>query len=137
MTERNPIYAHEPDTDQWTDPTTGLLCRADRAHIGRLGHWCGYVAVPSHLAPAIDAASTSNVDVHGGVSWVGPAEHLGGTKWWVGFDCAHSGDLTPDSEYWGAGKVYRDLPFVRAQCAKLAKWVASFVTPASAGLSER
>lgn len=57
--------------------------------------------------------------------------------WWLGFDMAHLGDLMPgvkallDSMPWRAGKglaypggpeeVYRDVAYVKAQCAGLAK----------------
>jgi len=57
--------------------------------------------------------------------------------WWLGFDCAHLGDQTPydvaKAEHeghrypWGlrAEDVYRDLEYVKAECASLARQLVS------------
>lgn len=49
--------------------------------------------------------------------------------WWFGFDCAHGGDICPAYEFsfttWcGQMSVYRDLEYVRSECARLAKQLA-------------
>lgn len=51
--------------------------------------------------------------------------------WWFGFDCAHSGDLVPTMyrslpASLREGEQYRDLDYVRSECADLAKQVAAW-----------
>jgi hypothetical protein len=45
--------------------------------------------------------------------------------WWFGFDCAHSGDLSPK---WAndriGGDTYRDLEYIQSECRALAKQLA-------------
>lgn len=70
-----------------------------------MGHLCGYVGVPPghpwHGDPFddwSDDAPNKQPDCHGGVTYGGERPPRGegpGQHWWVGFDCAHSGDLSP------------------------------------------
>ena len=120
---RSPVIpAGEPDQDMWSDPATGLLCRARRSP---LDHWCGYVAVPPHLVDFMGDAYV-DCDVHGGVTFAGSAVPLEGADYWIGFDCGHPSDLVPGMRYIIPGAVYRDLAFVHRQCAKIAAYVAGF-----------
>lgn len=41
--------------------------------------------------------------------------------WWFGFDCAHSGDLTPCLGFDFPGSTYHDVAYVQAECRSLAK----------------
>lgn len=137
----------EPDKVQWKDPATGIDCLAKRNYL--LGHWCGYVGVaPTH--PWHGKYSDSmDVDVHGGLTYAreceegdpeltvchipapGEPEHL----WWLGFDCAHCNDYSPENAARGRSKgcpwtigpdeKYRTLDYVRRQCAKLAAQIAA------------
>lgn len=51
--------------------------------------------------------------------------------WWFGFDCAHAGDVMPkyDPEtrriFPSAGYEYRDMAYVRGECARLAEQLAA------------
>lgn len=52
--------------------------------------------------------------------------------WWLGFDCAHSGDLSPAHQRFfserglgGRDEVYRDITFVEAETARLAAQLAN------------
>lgn len=75
------------------------------------------------------------LDVHGGITFgnlcaagepehgichrpsAGEPDHV----WWLGFDCAHSGDLSPKyDDIWRDG-TYRTQSYVEAECASLAK----------------
>jgi hypothetical protein len=152
-------WTNEPDKAQWIDEATDLDCLAVR---NRMGAWCGYVGVPpDHPLHDIDYDTANEsapkdpeydyryFDVHGGLTFSdfchegaedkGPRIcHIAGPGrpervWWLGFDCAHGGDLTPrDLEYdlpeslrkHRSRDVYRDLDYVRAECAKLAKQLA-------------
>lgn len=63
-------------------------------------------------------------DVHGGITFSGePAGADGGH--WFGFDCGHAGDLSPGlpfrSAFDDAGDEYRDIEYVKAECASLAR----------------
>lgn len=95
---------------------------------GSLGHWCGYVGVPSghplHGKGYDDIHSTAEIDVHGGLTYAGdhaPTKESDGT-WWFGFDCAHSGDLVPGMRSgFSVGDTYKDVEFVKAECERLAE----------------
>lgn len=119
-------WSNEPDRVEWRAPN-GLSCLIVR---GPLGALCGYVGLPPghRFYGRADAA----LDVHGGLTFgalchgaichvaqPGEPEHV----WWLGFDCAHAGDLTP-----GLGlfvdhdreDIYRDLNWVKAEVESLA-----------------
>lgn len=83
----------------------------------------------------------TSIEVHGGVTFTGAcAKHVEdepwryvchvprtghGEVWWVGFDCAHCDDLVPGMRFgMPASGVYRDLRYVEAQCARLARQLA-------------
>ena len=131
-------WQSEPDRAEWRDPQTRLPCLAIRNEFG--GNWCGYVAVPpEHPAHGIDYDNV-DVDVHGGLTY---ANHCSGQichvpepgepddVWWLGFDCAHSQDIRPGGLAWeakhglpglsfGGYERYRDLHYVKRECARLA-----------------
>lgn len=103
----------------------GLKCFAKRHP--SMGHWCGYVSVPSghrlhgkSYDEAYDAGH--DISVHGGLTYAedhAPMLPSDGS-WWFGFDCAHAGDPVPSMRDHG-DDVYRDLAFVEAECESLAK----------------
>ena len=127
-------WQSEPDKRQWMDETTGLPCLIVR---GPLGALCGYVGVPNgHLAYGKDYDSVG-VEAHGGLTFsarcqpgveshgichkVAPGEP--DDVWWLGFDCAHSGDLCPGNTKYQrpiTGDTYRDIPYVTEQITALA-----------------
>lgn len=138
----------EPDKVQWKDAGTGLACLAKRHQ--RSGHWCGYVGVaPDHPwhGKGYDALPDYGPSVHGGLTFAadcqegppeetvchipdpGEPEHL----WWFGFDCAHSGDRSPQDEVYARDRghpftrsmdeTYKALGYVRAECGRLAAQV--------------
>jgi hypothetical protein len=97
-----------------------------------MGYRCGYVRVPlGH--PWHGKGSELDVDVHGGITFAEsdvPCDAPGpDTNWWLGFDCAHSGDA-PDPElligttsnpyariaYYGQ---VRSQSYVEAECKSL------------------
>lgn len=97
-----------------------------------LGHLCGYVGVPrSHPWYGL-FCDNIDVRVHGGLTYCGeelpkrnrlkPYPH--DTRlaiWWIGFDCAHAGDLVPGSRL--RGGVYRDRDYVFKQIERLVEQV--------------
>ena len=64
------------------------------------GHLCGYVRVGEKLGTLdFDEYDDLGVEVHGGITYSGKL--TGEEGYWLGFDCAHAGDLQPayDSSY--------------------------------------
>lgn len=136
-------WRDEPDRVEWRDKMTNVPCIALRHP--RSGHWCGYAAVnPGHpwYGKHYDDDAVS-VEIHGGITFASacqPEEKLGEHRvchtplpgepddvWWFGFDCIHSGDLSPmemDGLLPRQGR-YRTLNYVRAQCRSLASQLAA------------
>src|SRR6266852_2577156 len=79
----------------------GLQCVVARADLadgdeGLMKHRCGYVRIPQcHKWHGKDYDDI-DVSVHGGLTFskVEPCSHVDGTGYWIGFDCAHSGDAS-------------------------------------------
>lgn len=64
------------------------------------GNWCGYVGVPRRHPAFGHGYDDIRVNVHGGLTYSAKCGyhlcHPGSRKvWWLGFDCAHSGDYIP------------------------------------------
>lgn len=143
-------WQSEPDKVQWKDEETSYPCLAKR---GPGGHWCGYVGVPpGHPAHGLDYDAVRDLfpgwgedgylEVHGGLTYAGECQkgpeetsicHIPDpgepdNVWWLGFDCAHSGDLVPKygGEFRAAhGESYKPLTYVRAETARLARQLLS------------
>lgn len=136
-------WVEEPDKMQWQDEATGYPCLIVRNHSGAL---CGYVGVPNgHPLYGKDYDDTGDLEVHGGITFAdfcrpSAAEERGichtvepgedDKVYWLGFDCNHADDLGPGMEAmlpghiqkWSDfGAVYRDVPYVKAEIASLAK----------------
>lgn len=93
-----------------------------------MGFRCGYVAVPEgHPWYNLDCKYLEDVDVHGGVTYSGFGHPIDSGEFFIGFDCAHSGDandpkilvdskITADSErfhlpgshIWTKGEVIQE-----------------------------
>ncbi len=124
----NGPWATEPDKMQWPDTATGLPCLAVRHPTS--GHWCGYVGVAEGHPLFGKDYDTPEVRVHGGLTYSAPCnDHICHVPapgepdhvWWFGFDCVHSGDISPArSRHSWSGDVYRTLKFVQAECTRLA-----------------
>lgn len=81
------------------------------------GHLCGYVGLSKEHKFYGKDYDDIYADVHGGVTYTGNLGQLNNV-WYVGFDCAHAGDLVPKLKMAG---VYRDEAYVTEQCELLAK----------------
>jgi hypothetical protein len=134
-------WSSEPDRVEW-DTAAGL--RAIALRHASMGHWCGYVGVgPGHPWHGVDLSAdpdgVGHPDVHGGITYSEacagavchvPAPGEAEALWWLGFDCAHSGDLSPYHRSLGAiaefvpHGTYRTLAFVRSECERLAEQAA-------------
>lgn len=144
---RNHIATHSDPSEPWMiEPDRvefkahGLDCLMVRN--SDLFHWCGYVGVkPGH--PFFEKHYDEiNVEVHGGPTY---SEACGGfvchktedpqdKTWWIGFDCAHSGDFSPgiggafmqppERRLYG---TYKDLDYVKNEVTNLAKQLAEML----------
>jgi len=158
----------EPDKRQWQDRATGMPClilRHERfghwcGYVGvEPGHplygvpydRCALRPTPCAQARDCDHTPAAILSVHGGVTFSGACqEHQHGICheadpgdetqiWWLGFDCAHAGDLSPGMEATlrqigfshtseqtarrialGIHDVYRPQPWVMRECQRLA-----------------
>lgn len=85
-----------------------------------LGHLCGYCRVSGGLLErGYDHDSYKDIDVLGGLTYAGKI----GDGWWIGFDCAHPGDIRPYSDNWfnNGYAVYRNIGYVKREVESLAK----------------
>lgn len=142
-------WQDEPDKMQFTDEETGLPCLIVRNNGGAL---CGYVGVSEdHPWHGLDYNSCpsvcgedwcghspgSRIEVHGGLTFSDkcadtgdPSKHIchlpdegePDSVWWLGFDCAHLGDVSPayDSMFNAEGS-YKDVAYVKSEIRSLAR----------------
>jgi hypothetical protein len=131
-------WDNEPDKLNWIDPATGMDCMIVRNHMGAL---CGYVAVTrSHrfYGKSYDDPGLETVCVHGGLSYAdacnssichAPEQGRPDDVWWFGFDCCHGWDAYPSMYKYQTinheREIYRDIPYVKAQCERLAAQLAA------------
>jgi hypothetical protein len=114
----------------WVDQETGLDCMMIR---NGMGAWCGYVGLPpEHPDHGKDYMEVWGYDVQGGLTYSEscsgnvchvPEEGRPHDVWWLGFDCSHSGDASPDPYRWDEYGTYRTQAVVRAWVVELAAQV--------------
>ena len=115
----------EPDRIEWRHE--GLPCLILRGQFGAL---CGYVAVPpSHPCHGLGYDEVP-AHAHGGLTYSDacagrichvPREGEPDDAWWLGFDCAHAGDVVPAFRIFLGDQEYRDVAYVRAEVESLAE----------------
>lgn len=124
----------EPDRKEWT--AHGFPCLIIRQRSG--GHLCGYVGVSKGHPAYEQSYSDSNgiindLSVHGGITFNehGAGMYPGGF-YWIGFDCAHSGDFSPlYHKKYGFdfdGETYKDMDYVTEETENLAEQLAAMLT---------
>jgi hypothetical protein len=151
-------WDNEPDRIEWRfEGTPRLACLIVRGPSGAL---CGYVGVPPGHPWHGKDYNDVDVNVHGGLTFARgcdeggkichvPLEGESPDVWWLGFDCAHSGDFYgmqygpehplvlknpglfgggPRMTSWGGYERYCTVRYVRRevellaeQCARVAK----------------
>jgi hypothetical protein len=67
-------------------------------------------------------------NVHGSLTWSGPMNDDKEKRWWLGFDCAHAGDLSPGRSgllkrmpFSRPHEVYRTFAYTKSEVESLAK----------------
>lgn len=93
-------WVEEPDLLEFEHE--GLKCRIQRIFAKELdghfslGHLCGYVCIPKeHSKYGKNAFDEfDEMDIHGGLTY----GEFQNDEYWIGFDCAHAGDIVPSIE---------------------------------------
>lgn len=151
LTEHPPVDKSEWPAGPWHDEPD----RIEWEHAGRpclmvrhprSGHWCGYAAVdPGHPLHGQDYndvpyedADGNSIHPHGGLTYASecsghichvPKPGQPDAVFWFGFDCAHSGDVSPGHLKWEhengfdhrAYETYKEVPYVKAETERLAE----------------
>ena len=124
----------EPDKVHFVVKENGMDGLAVR---GPHGGWCGYIAIePGHPDHGKDYDSVG-VEVHGGLTYGSlcqedgkichvPREGRPHDVFWLGFDCAHYGDISPAYDWQNRREIggygsYKSLPYVLNQCVELSR----------------
>jgi hypothetical protein len=133
-------WQHEPDKMQFVDAATGLPCLIVRNRFGAL---CGYVGVSKGHPYYGKVYDDPDVSVHGGLTFADFCDPKGDEAksichkvepgeddqvYWLGFDMAHAYDYVPGMRKYNDSlsreEIYRDIGYVKTQCARLAKQLA-------------
>ncbi len=122
-------WDYEPDRLLWEH--AGFPCLILRNSLGNL---CGYVGVTKDHPWYDQDYDNIEADAHGGLTYGDRSgAYIGNDNpdlFWVGFDCAHLGDLVPGMEATSKrlnlsraprSSVYRDLVYVKLEVENLAK----------------
>jgi hypothetical protein len=122
-------WDNEPDRVEWR--FLGFPCLARR---GGSGNWCGYVAVSANHPWYEKSYDDVEANAHGGLTYSDfctedediichvPLPGEPDKVWWVGFDTAHSGDLSPNRErYIHNQETYKNLDYVQNEIKQLAR----------------
>ncbi len=124
----------EPDIVNLWDEDSGLYCQVVRH--GDFGNFCGYVFLPKSHTYYEEDYDNIPFNVHGGLTYAGfpslgitdPAfcpvmyEFDPGLPYLIGFDCSHSGDVSPGLNRYGfRGDTYKNITFVINELKELCK----------------
>lgn len=81
-------------------------------------HLCGYIVIPKNSKYYIsNEADDYNIECHGGLSFANSISNLS-IPFCIGFDCAHSCDISRVDEDLIYGK-YRNVNYVRWECKNI------------------
>ena len=129
-------WDNEPDRKHWIDAESSLDCLIVRNGLGGRGGrgaLCGYVGVPQGHPWYGKDYDDVDAEVHGGLTFANACsgkvchdEHTeevaNADVWWLGFDCAHSGDFIPGMDRLSSfeGATYKNIAYVESECRSLA-----------------
>lgn len=150
-------WDREPDKVQMRDEETGLPCLIVRGPSGALCGYVGVPMGHPWFGKDYDSCGLTGdkpegyepdwyIEVHGGLTYADACQHSADGHgichtpepgepdniWWLGFDCAHLCDMSGMA--WGRAErfnstgIYRDLDYVKAECANLARQAAAVAT---------
>lgn len=120
------IIYRESNFEEYVHKSSGYICRILRPYTD--SHLCGYVAVRKGHPMFGKNYDDIPVRVHWGLTYSSHMNEDDKNTWWLGFDCAHAGDLYPPNVirynqiYRGEDcELYRTKEFVRKECNSLAR----------------
>ena len=96
-----------------------------RTHIGIL---CGYVLLPKGHKYYGEIEYNIPIEVHGGLTFAGEK----GKYYWIGFDCAHSGDYIPSFQspliqLIQSNTTYKNINFVKKEIKNMIDQLPSMI----------
>lgn len=122
---------------QYSDECPALAAALEKRKEQPLGETPGLMLMLGALMGDLSPRADVVLNVHGGLTFSGHCQEGGkichevcegedDNVWWLGFDCAHSGDLSPKykqnyAEMMFGGEAYRDLDYVKREIAGLAR----------------
>jgi hypothetical protein len=118
----------EGDQKEWN--YKDFKCKIIRNSLKSL---CGYIYLEKEDLFYNKDYNDIPVDVHGGLTYASTE----GDYWVIGFDCSHSGDLSPylletDFSYGWLKQnmgIYRDMGYVKRECERLADQISELDLP--------
>ena len=123
-TWRHGEWDSEPDRMDFIH--AGFSCLILRNDIG---NWCGYVGVPKEHT--CYGKGEEDFLVHGGITYTSkckppichiPQEGMPDDVWWLGFDTAHLGDMSPcKSIHLFPGDTYKNMQYIINETKSLAE----------------
>lgn len=104
----------------------GYRCRISRVGKEYSGHLCGYIEIPTWHAlyemdyDEIERRFNYELPAHGGLTFSGYVQG----RYWIGFDCAHFGDLRPFSRFVSNEcEGYRDMNYVESNIKQIIDFI--------------
>lgn len=117
-------WKNEIDTQFWKHKS-GFYCLIHRHPW--MGHLCGYIGSKRRrdVWKRNKVGRCDELVIHGGITF-GPGDlnilpKIMDNIWWIGFDCAHNGDIMPYSVTYSVNRkytehdAYKNISFVKKQ----------------------
>ena len=130
----HPFFGKGHSQCLWDCDGTELKLELARQH-GLRYYECVWVRDPE--AEDVHPSIEREVSVHGGITYTGTGKSFVAvtgfkhTHWYIGFDCAHLGDMVPGMQAlglsFGLDETYKDEQYVTDQLDKLERQVRSYV----------
>ena len=84
-----------------------------------LGHLCGYIELPKDCELKNASYDDIGISVHGGLTFQGQLQGETKDRYFLGFDCAHGGDLIPAIHRHGIAShkddTYKNMAYVEKE----------------------
>lgn len=115
-------FCHDATRENWEQWRTNMQGRRDEAVKYPRGDSARAFQTKGHLMDDYEAWAqhqTATAICHL------PSEGRPDRVWWLGFDCAHSGDVSPSYDRGDGYNTYKDRHYVAREIASLAKQLAA------------
>ena len=119
--DRHPLFKVE-----YSDSSEELVILRDAMLEEPIPENAGFSLLLSLFSGKVKPTPENILLVHGGITYSGIGWPQEGNYWWFGFDCTHSGDLSPKMDF-NDGSVYRNIDYVKEQTEQLAEQLLRMV----------